>query len=135
MIDAKKIRLLIRDPLLTAAIIDPADIAWEGRKFNPKGKVVWIRETLLPSSELPIAQNTPEFAGIMVYDVFMPSATGTEEIEDFATQIGNIWSPDNDPLDDGSIKAVITSVQRQQIQQDGKWQFIPVHIAFNAYES
>ena len=135
MINAKQIRLLIRQPLLESGIIDINDIAWEGRKFNSDGKELWLRETLLPTSELPIAQNTPEFVGIMVYDVFMPSAIGTEEIEDFATQLGNIWSPDNDPLDDGTIKAVVTSVQRQQIQQDGKWQFIPVHIVFRAYSS
>ena len=135
MIDPVQIRLTLRAPLLAAAVVPASDVAWEGRPFDPAGKSMWIRETLLPVGEEHMAQNTPEFAGIMVYDVFAPSAGGTETIETAVGELGDAYSPDDAPLEGTGVRVVVISVSRLNLLQDGPWRFIPVHVEFRAFDS
>ena len=135
MISSAQIRLTMRAPLLAAAVVPDTDIAWEARKFDPANRNIWIRETLLPVQEEHIAQNTPAFAGIMVYDVFTPATTGTETVEGIVKTLGDVYSPDNAPLIGTGVKIVIESVSRKTHTSDGAWQFIPVHVLFNAFDS
>ena len=134
MLSEKEIRLTIRRVLLTGAIVPVTDIAFQSRTIDPIAKDIYIRETLLPVEEIPLAQGNPQYSGIMVYDIFTKSATGTETIELKADELKALY-PLNITLEGANTRIAIERVSRKGIFQDGVWQFLPVHIVFNAYDS
>jgi len=133
MINARKVRELMREVIINSAIIDPEDIAYEGRTFKPEGKTLWLRETYLPVSDTPDNDHEEAVSGIMRYDVFVPSGTGTETAEDFATDLANLFNPSNNPFTSHGIMLIVKSVTRLSAQEDDKkYFFIPVRIQISA---
>jgi hypothetical protein len=132
MINSKKIRLALRSVLIDADLTDLENYAWEGRPFNPSGKCLWIRETLLPTIEMPSAQNTPESTNIMQYDIFTPAGSGTETMEDFADSLADLFDPDNAHIEFDEIKIIFDRTERRAKDDDDTWQWIPVDIYFRA---
>jgi len=134
VIDQKDMRLTLRQPVLDAGIVK--DIAWEKRKFNPKGKSLWIRETIIPISGLPLAQNNQANEGRYVLDIFVVANTGTELLEDTITQIAKLYNPDDVPFLRGSNTMItIQECSRKTNLDDGMWTFGTLSILFKAFDS
>ena len=135
MLDSTIIKQTLRTVLIDAEIIPEKDFAWESKKFNATGKCLWIRETLLPTSEIPASQNNEEFVGIYALDIFTPLASGSETMEAKAKAIGAVF--DGVTVGAGIIagdglKIIIDRAERLAIAKDDSWQWIPVYIYFRA---
>lgn len=137
MLNQEEVRQAIRVPLLDAEIIPDKSYSWQGKGFNPTGKCVWIRETMLTVTEISASQNNEEFSGIMVFDVFVPSGSGTEAMGANAKAVADVYDP-TDPESAKSLIAgdgfnvIIDRVERLTMQKDDSWQWIPVYIYFRA---
>jgi len=133
MIDRRKIRIAIRKPLIDAALVPESYISWEGYSFDPSGKALWIRETLLPVAESYFAEDEEEARYILRLDIFGKSANGTKNIEELATAVGALYDRDTNGIIDGDgLKIIIEDSETLRRQEDGAWSFVPVDIHFRA---
>ncbi|OGV52002.1 MAG: hypothetical protein A2017_05525 [Lentisphaerae bacterium GWF2_44_16] len=120
--------------IINSAIISKDDMAYEGRTFKPDGKTLWLRETYMPVNETPAADNTPQKSVIMRYDVFVPAASGTEIVEDFAESFKALFDPEKNPILYDDIQIVISTAESLNARPEPKWYSIPVQIKLNAWQ-
>lgn len=132
MINKRHIRQLARTQILNADLLPVADIAWENRAFDPSGKTLWLRETLLPVSD-ESADDVDESADvIMQYDVFVPAASGSEAVEDMCKNIAALFTPGAD-IKDENICLVPYEITSLTGVTDTPWYFQSLHIKMRVY--
>ncbi len=135
MIDHSKVRSAFRSRIVgEGKLFAQADVAFEGRAFNPKGKTLWLRETLIPVNGRMESENQERMLAMMQYDVFVPHGSGTETLEAKVKAIADLFEPSTDfPSYDG-VSCVVDSVDPVQLSDDDKvWLGKGLRITFRAY--
>ena len=139
MIDSNAVRKAFRARILTTAkLFDKDACAWESRAFNPEGKTIWYRETLLPVSGAAVTDSDECLQAIMQYDVFVKHASGTETAEAQQKAIADLFEPTNAENGNGIIQGTgiviaVYEVTPKRLPDDGLWDGFAVMVKFKAY--
>lgn len=139
MIDSSKVRQAFRSKILSGAspLFAKADCAWESRIFAPQGKVLWLRETLLPVNGQAATDADECLHAIMQYDIFAPHASGSEIAEAKRVALAELFEPTgaSGGLIAGSgVSIAVYEVSPLKSAPDDVWDGYPLHIKFRAYQ-
>src|SRR5262245_7541318 len=126
--DLRVIRQVLREKLLTVPGIPPPErFKAENRRFDPPNPPdLWLRETIMVTSEFLAANHCIEIIGRVQYDVFVPAGSGTEAAETLVTNIKDVFAPAHSVNSQG-VSFEIDQVQSSQGMQDETWYMIPVN--------
>ena len=92
MISIKEVREAIRNVLITGTVIADTSIAWEGRKFDPTGKTIWLQELIAPDTETSLTEQLSTVLVAVQYNVVTPAGSGTEAAETLVNSIKALFS-------------------------------------------
>lgn len=136
MVDHREIRQVLRSQFITASGLPvAARRSWEGRGFSPPDPpATWVREKYMPTSDRLVATNQLEVRGIIQYDVCVPANSGTEDAEDLAKAIGDVFKPTTSLVGTAAVVEIaIDKCERLSGTDDGVWYYIPIQIHWRAY--
>lgn len=140
-VDEKAVRLALRSQLvLVPGLPVEAKRAYENRAFKPPevdpadvSAAMWVRETMLPASELPITFGEVQGIGVVQYDVVYPRGEGTEVPEGLAKAIKDQFKPGNSIVNSGVTLWIDESRKRPGREWDENWFFFPVEVVWRTY--
>jgi len=92
MISVKEVREALRSVLITGNVIANTSIAWEGRKFDPAGKTIWLQELIAPDAEMTRTEQLSTVLVTVQYNVVTPAGSGTEIAEALVNSIKALFS-------------------------------------------
>lgn len=132
--DLRVIRQVLREKLLTVPGVPPTDrFKAENRRFDPPNPPdLWMRETLMVSSEFLVANKCIEIVGRMQYDIFVPAGSGTEAAETLAKEIKDTFQPAQS-INSQGVSLEVDQVSSSGAIQDPVWYMIPVSIRWRTY--
>lgn len=110
------------------------------RPFDEKNFDIYFSEAFLPSLETPSASYVDLLAGIMQYNVHVPSKNGNrfdiQNLYDYGKYIADIFDPKLDNINVGGLttEMVIDSVSIAPLIRDDIWNMLPISINFRVYE-
>lgn len=137
--DTSQIRIAFRKKLLLLGSAVPAKtlIATENMDFVPPNPPKpWLKESLLPVVNKLIATDQRMYAGIMQYDVIVPTNTGSAIAEAMAELIVDWFKPASSLTDPVQIAIDRSSaLQGRKFDSQGVWWQIPVQITFRTYST
>lgn len=122
-------RAALRAQLLAVSGVSAAAVAWENRDFTPTTGTAWIRETVLPVSEVTVATGTIERRAILQLDLFHPVEAGTVDAETLAEAIKAAFAPGSSP--GGTV--TVDRAESLPGRRDGAWWQKPVRITVRHY--
>ena len=97
---------------------------------------LWLRETLLISSERHAALGFLETLGQYRLDVFGPIGHGTQATSDLAQTIAQHFRPTQTLCEvDDSFGLVVYKTERQPARADDGWYLLPVIISWRTHTS
>lgn len=139
MIDRTQLRQTMRKALLVAANKPNSGFppqatgyAWENRNYEPPaGGSIWIRETLMPISEVLTSADLIQFDGFFQYDVMSNKGDGTEVSAKIVKAIGDVFKPGSSLTD--PLKVHIMRTEPLQGSGLDSWWMDPVRIRILAY--
>lgn len=140
-LDIEETRLLLRNQLFTASPLPGAAFqAWQNRPFETPstgdGKE-WFRETLAVVSEILTAFEMTEVLGIVTYDFFTPTGSGTETIGAITKAVKMAMKPGQN-LTDVAAECPIHIVRSTRgagrpDSEDPAWYTVPVTVFWRAH--
>ncbi len=78
-------------------------IAWPNVKYNPSVNQIFLRPSLIPgSTELYTLNNQHKYMGIYQIDIYIPLDRGTQELNNYADQILELFDADKTLVADGT---------------------------------
>jgi len=136
MIDNSKIRLAFRAKFLsgTSPLFSEGDCAFEGQSFDPQGKTLWLRETLLPVNGDAATDSDERLLAIMQYDLFTPHSTGTETLDAKLKDLADLFEPSEEFPAYSGVVCAVDSVDPTKLDTDNPpWDSKGIRITFRAY--
>jgi len=105
--------------------------AWENTSYEPKKDTPWLRETLMHGMESPSATNEVNQVGVMQYDLFFSSGSGTKDIKQKADKIKHKFKPGT--ILSGKVRCRTASVRRGQ--NAPPWYSMIIEIEYSIYSN
>lgn len=137
MISDRKIRQWFRGQIDTDGTLSLDDFAWENVGFDGSGKELYFQERMAVTQEGFTTNEESAKWGIMFYDVIVDKGSGTENQEDTAKILADIFDPatNKDVTIEANLKIDIDEATAGSRADFGESKTqLPVRIEFRAYE-
>jgi len=105
--------------------------AWENTSYEPKKDTPWLRETLLHGKEIPSATDEVTQPGVMQYDLFYSSGSGTKDIKQKADTIKHAFKPGT--ILSNKVRCRTASVRRGD--NDAPWFSMIIEIEYSIFST
>jgi hypothetical protein len=138
VISNRTIREWVRNQINDDGTLDMADFAWENRQFDSSDKSIYFVERMVVTAERPSTNQESVKWGMTFYDVIVDRDAGTEDQEDNAKILADIFQPaDNkDVVIESGLKIDIDEATTGSRTPYGESRTqLPVRIEWRAYET
>lgn len=138
MIADRKIREWARNQISDASTLNLDLFAWENRTFDSSGMELYFKERYTVTSETPSSSGASVKWGILYYDVIVDKGSGTEDQDDNAKLLADIFKPasNKDVVIETGLRIDLdeaTTESRSDFEENRTQ--VPVRLEFRAYES
>jgi hypothetical protein len=133
----------VRDPfrirIADSGIFNSDSIAWENENFNPSGKSLWLKESLLPVDESFLTPDYDLLETILSFQVNTPIGDNTGDSAEAtcvnaAVALGSLFQTAEVIKTDNYTISVDKTQMSFQGNLDDRWYSVVVDITIRAYE-
>lgn len=128
MIDRNNSLILCRSPLIINNF-DTCNIAFEGRGYDPKGKDVWIRESLVPLDGTELSNCDAHEVVMYVLEIFGKKDGGSEQLTNIITELLGYYNA-GEIYEYANVKGSIFKVENGVLIYQENWQKINFEVYF-----